>query len=115
MLRLFFDYGAGGCLWAGDSAARDRFGPGPLDAGVHDGAGGLLTPPRLRLSARALALRDALLDEHLTALDPDDPGGPSPWSDRQRERFHARVARFCEVLQDELGQDFLIVNDQTPG
>ena len=102
-------------MWAGNSAAWDLFGPGPLDAGVHDSAGGLITPPRLRLSPRALALRDALLRDHLTALDPDDPGGPSPWSDGQRAQFNARVARFCALLQDELGQDVLIVNEQTPG
>jgi hypothetical protein len=112
VLRLFFDHGAGGCLWAGDAATRDHFGYGPLDAGVCDPKGRMMTPPALPLSPTTRALRDALLVDHLTALDPDDPGGPSPWSEDQRQSFAARVAQFSDLLQAELGPGFLIVNEQ---
>ena len=83
-IRLMFEWG-GGSLWAGDDAARARFDVGPLDDALD-------LPDALRSRLDALSVR------HDTALDWDDPAGPSPWTDSERAAFDTDA----EVLRRDL-------------
>lgn len=52
VLRFFFDYGTGGCLWSGDAATRDRLDVGPVDAASFDLDGRVRKPSRVKLIDR---------------------------------------------------------------
>ena len=52
VLRFFFDYATGGCLWSGDAATRDRLDVGPVDAASFDLDGRVRKPSRVKLIDR---------------------------------------------------------------
>lgn len=91
-LRLMFEWG-GGCLWCGNEAAREAF---DVDH-VED---------RLPLSDETRRRLEELSVWHDTALDWDDPGGPSPWSPEEYERFTRAAGEVLERVRVELGPDF---------
>jgi|APHig2749369809_1036254.scaffolds.fasta_scaffold38920_2 hypothetical protein len=64
VLRFFFDYGAGGCLWTGNAATRDRLDAGPVDAASFDLDSRVRKPARVELSETAQTLWDQLDFEH---------------------------------------------------
>lgn len=99
VLRFFFDYGAGGCLWAGDNGTREEMGPGPVDA-------------RLLVTKPARDLRDRLDFEHSGYLNPLYPPDPSLWTQALCDRFNARVETLLELLRHELGARYEIVDEQ---
>ena len=70
VLRFFFDYGAGGCLWAGDEATLARLDVGPVDASTFDLEGRVSVRPSLELSEVAQTLRDRLDFQHSRYLNP---------------------------------------------
>lgn len=112
VLRFFFDYGAGGCLWAGDDQTRSSLGLGPLDAGTFALDGRLLSPVRLPLPVAARRLRDHLGSLHAGYLNPLSPTDPSLWSRGLCERFNADVDRLLMLLRQELGRDYTIRDEQ---
>lgn len=111
-LRFFFDYGAGGCLWAGDAETRASLGVGPLDAGPFGLDGLALSPSRLRLSETARRLRDQLDFQHSCYLNPLYPPDPSLWSQPLCDQFNADVDRLLALLRQELEKDYNILDEQ---
>ena len=111
VLRFFFDYGAGGCLWAGDDATLDTLGYGPVDA-EHRGFDGQVKAARLPLCSEARTLREQLDFEHSGYLNPIYPPDPSLWSQTLCDRFNARVDQLLALLNREVGERYLIVDQQ---
>lgn len=99
ILRFFFDYGAGGCLWAGDNETREEFGPGPVDE-------------KLFVSKPACDLRVQLDFEHSGYLNPLYPPDPSLWTQTLCDRFNAGVDTLLGLLRHELGASYDIVDEQ---
>lgn len=98
-LRFLFDAGSGTCLWAGNDAARERFGYAvAIDA--------LPLVPGTRTRGAALVA------QHDTSIDWDDPAGPSPWSAAERARFAADSEAFLAELRKELGTEFEVLDER---
>ncbi len=112
LLRFFLDYGAGGCLWAGDPATLSRLGVGPIDASRFDLDGCHCEPARVALSDSVLKLREKLDFEHSGYLNPLHPLDPSLWAQSLCDRFNADVDRLITLLNGELGKDFNILDEQ---
>lgn len=112
VLRFFFDYGAGGCLWAGNPATRDRLGVGPVDAASFDLDGQVRKPARVELSETAQILRDQLDFEHSSYLNPIYPLDPSLWSQTLCDRFNANFGRLLARLREEIGRDYDMLDEQ---
>lgn len=93
-IRLMFEWG-GGCLWCGNDAALDAFDVGPID-------------DRLPLSPEIRERLEVLSVWHDTALDWDDPAGPSPWPPDEYARFDAEAAVILERVRAQLGPDFAV-------
>jgi hypothetical protein len=111
VLRFFFEYGAGGCLWAGDDATRDTLGYGPVDAEFRS-LDGHVRAARLPLSIEARNLQEQLDFEHSGYLNPLSPPDPSLWSQSLCDRFNARVDQLLALLRRELGERYIIVDQQ---
>lgn len=111
-LEFRFDYGAGGCLWAGDDYTRDQLGVGPLDATVFDLEGKVLQRPRLSLSRATHAIIEELDDQHSGYLNPKYPPDPSLWTQVLCNSFNERVENLLLLLKRELGPDFEIIDQQ---
>ena len=111
-LRFFFDFGAGGCLWAGDDATRSKLGVGPLDATVYDLQGDVALPPRLLLPSNVHSLINRLDQEYLSYLNPLYPPDPSLWTQARCDRFNSDVDQLLLLLQVELGTNFVIIDQQ---
>jgi hypothetical protein len=90
-----FEWG-GGCLWAGNDAAYEAFDVGPIE-------------DRLPLSDDVLRRLDELSAWHDTALDWEDPAGPSPWTPDEDARFDAAAQQMLHALQAQLGNDFEVI------
>ncbi|MCI9263908.1 MAG: hypothetical protein HFF06_04985 [Oscillospiraceae bacterium] len=97
-LRYFFDWGLDTCLWAGNDAAREKFGY-PVSLG------------ELSLSPALTSELEKLCAEFQTCLNWDDPPAPSPWSDPQKEEFLCRSRSAYEQLLQELGESFEVKNE----
>jgi hypothetical protein len=93
-IRLMFEWG-GGTLWCGNDAARDAFDVGPIEDVLP-------ISPGLRERLEELSVW------HDTALDWDDPAGPSPWPSGEDARFDAAAAEILERVRTELGPDFTV-------
>lgn len=102
VLRFFFDAGSGICLWAGNDAARERFGyPVPLTA--------------LPLDDALLAEGHALIEAYDVALAWDDPAGPLCWKEDACRAFDRRARAFVARLRAHLGPEFAVdLNDYRP-
>lgn len=100
-LRYFFEYGSGVCLWAGNDAARDRFG----DYAIENGA--------LPISTNTRYWLQHLIAWYDTGLDWDDPGsGASPWSEDEWRRFEqAAQEGFRRLVQELPGHDFELFDE----
>jgi hypothetical protein len=83
----------GGCLWCGNDAARDAFDVGPVE-------------DRLALSAGTRKRLEELSVWHDTALDWDDPAGPSAWTPDEDARFDHAASEILERIRQELGREF---------
>ena len=112
VLRFFFDYGAGGCLWAGDKATLARLDVGPVDALTFDLEGRVRKRPPLDLSEVAQTLRDRLDFQHSRYLNPVYPPDPSLWSQALCDRFNDDVDRLLEILRVELCNQYEIRDEQ---
>ena len=99
-IRFFYDWGCDSPFWYGNDAARDRFGVGPID------------PKDLGLSAEISEQLRSLAEWHDTALDWDDPLGPSPWQPEEYDRFNIAVSQILELIRAELGEEYEIIKDK---
>lgn len=93
-LKLMFEWG-GGCLWCNDRATRDVYGVGPIEN-------------KLALSNTLLKQLEQMQVWHDTALDWDDPAGPSPWSLEAFERFDTAALEIKTAIGTALGADYHI-------
>ena len=93
-VRLMFEWG-GGCLWAGNDAAREAFDVGSIE-------------DVLPLSAQTLQRLEELSVWHDTALDWDNPGGPGPWAPDEYARFDRAAGEVLEAVRAELGPEFQV-------
>jgi hypothetical protein len=105
ILRFFFEYGAGGCLWSHNEAAYNDFGYGPIDQRILDETG-KLSPPTLQLI-------EALDNRSADYLNKDYPPDPSLWRQADCDVFNAQVDGLIENLVLELGEEFQIKDEQT--
>ncbi len=112
-LRFFFDWGAGGCLWAGDEHTREVLGYGPVDADHFDVNGKLSRSSPLYLPPEIKKLVADLDNENYTYLNVDYQPDPSLWRQDQCERFNAKVDMLLKILSTELGSNYDIVDKQT--
>jgi len=95
-LRVFFDPGAGTCVWAVDAAAREALGYDvPLAA--------------LPLTPDTRARGEALVAEFDGSIDWADPGGPSPWSAERRAAFDDAMRAFILTLRQELAGRYTLL------
>lgn len=112
LLRFFFDYGAGGCLWAGDEATLAHLDVGPVDASTFDVEGRVSRRSPLELSEVAQTLRDRLDFQHSRYLNPIYPPDPSLWSQTLCDQFNDDVDRLLAILRVELGNQYEIRDEQ---
>jgi hypothetical protein len=112
LLRFFFDYGAGGCLWAGDDATREQLGYGPVDATHFDLRGQISRAPSVSLSDAAHTKIEALDFQHSGYLNPKHPIEPCLWTQALCERFNSGVDQLLLFLQEELGSQYEILDQQ---
>lgn len=102
-LRFFDDYGCG-WLWAGNDAAFAAFDVGPLDDVLQEKFG-CFTP-------ETLAEAEALAIAHAGTLNMDDPMSPLPLEAAFCADFDLRVARLFNRMAAELGEDFVLRDEQ---
>ena len=103
-LRFFFDYGAGGCLWADNEATYAAFGYGPLDDIIAD--------KTCQLSAETLDLARQLDMRHADYYNKDYPPDPSLWRQDECDQFNLQVDELIIRLRRELSADFEIIDRQ---
>ncbi len=97
-VRLMFEWG-GPCLWGMNEATQSAFG------GYSD------LESSLPLSNETKAKLIELITAHDTALDWADPGGPSPWSKNDFDKFEVEAHAILKTIQTELGDQFLVWYD----
>jgi hypothetical protein len=97
-LRYAFDAGAGVCLWAGNDAARARFGY-PIEAAA------------LPLTDTTRQQVEKLIVWYDTGIDWMNPGGPSPWDAAEEQRFQTAARALAVLLEHELGPEFDLVDE----
>ncbi|MET8625421.1 hypothetical protein ABZW30_17015 [Kitasatospora sp. NPDC004669] len=99
-LRYFFEAGVvGTALWPDDVESPYGY-PAELD--------------RLPISAALAAELVELSEWFQSVIDWDDPGGPSPWSQDERDRFNARARAALAALREELGPRWTVVDRVRP-
>ena len=104
-IRFFFDYGAGGCLWADNELAKQDFGIGPIDKAIADKTG--------KLSDEILKLIEELDDRHADYYNKDYPPDPSLWRQSECDGFNQQVDTLLNSLKRQLSPDFEIIDKQT--
>ena len=103
VLRFFFDWRAGGCLWSGNDAAYRDLGHGP--PGEYD-------PCPLPLSTAVLEQCRQMASWHDTALNWKSPADPGPWRQAECDRFNAAVMELIANIRQELGVEFMVIDHQ---
>jgi hypothetical protein len=93
-LRLMFEWG-GGCLWGRNAAVTQTFGVGHVE-------------DLLPLTDETRARMEELSIFHDTALDWNDPAGPSPWTPDDVARFDRAALELLERIRAEVGPEFQV-------
>ena len=104
-LRFFFDYGAGGCLWADNDLARRDFGFGPIDKTIAEKTG--------QITTETLKQIEKLDDLHSNYLNKDYPVDPSLWRKNECDDFNQQIDILVNSLKQQLSSDFEIIDKQT--
>ena len=112
VLRFFFEYGAGGCLWAGDDYTRQQLGYGPVDSSEFGLDGQVVWASSLSLSNTAHAMIEELDFQHSGYLNPKYPPDPSLWLQILCEHFNEGVDDLLSLLQKELDGSCKILDQQ---
>jgi hypothetical protein len=108
-LRFFFDYNCGGCLWAGNKAAYDKFDVGCLDSETIDLTGAISSKAKIILPP---AIRNKVIDldnRYAQSLNWNDPGGESLWDKSTWERFYLETKALHKEISLNLGNLFEVV------
>jgi hypothetical protein len=100
VLRFFFEWG-GGCLWAGNDAARRDLDYGPYD---YD------EPCPLPLSPATIARCRWMAEWHDTALNWEYPPDPGPWDPAESARFDDAANSLLNDIRRELGPDYFVAD-----
>ena len=103
-VRFFFDYGAGGCLWADNDRTRQDFGIGPLDRAIAERTN--------RIPTETLKLIEELDERHADYYNKDYPPDPSLWSQSECDRFNEQVDILLTALQSQLALEYEIIDLQ---
>ena len=103
-VRFFFEYGAGGCLWADNELTFTEFGVGPIDKDI--------ATKTQTLSPETLGLIRTLDEEHSKYLNEDYPLYPSLWRQSECDNFNQSISTLLERLRNEMGDDFEIIDKQ---
>jgi hypothetical protein len=104
-LRFFFDYGAGGCLWADNDLTRQEFGFGPIDETIAERTS--------KISADTLKQIAELDDVHADYYNKEYPPNPSLWRQSKCDDFNTLVNKLLISLRQQLSPDFEIIDKQT--
>ena len=112
ILRFFFDYGCGGCLWSGNNAAFEKFDVGTLDATIYDLNGNITEEAKIKLPELTRQKVLELDNLYYTSLNWEDPTGDSMWDKSQWENFHIRTRELHKEISNILGNDFEIIYKQ---
>lgn len=88
------------CLWANDDYTRDVFNDGISCTNIHE----------LPISKELIQFLCELGIEHDNALDWDSPSNPLLWTKEEEEAFYRKAEEGCRRLQEELGEDYEIIN-----
>jgi hypothetical protein len=99
-IKLFFEWG-GGVLWCANDAAHQRFDVGPIEDKLS-------LPNEIRERLHGMAVW------HDTALDWNNPPGPSPWSKAEDLRFAEAVYQLVEEIRRELGPGYEVISEHCP-
>lgn len=94
VLDYWFEW-RGPCLWGGNIKAQEKY---DYAINIDD----------LPLSPQIKERVEAMIRWHDTALDWDNPGGDSPWTDEESERFEKAATELYEDLKKELGDKYEI-------
>lgn len=103
-VRFFFDYSAGGCLWAANEKTFKDFGCGPIDK--------LIAEKTKKISMQTLKQIDNLDAEFSQSINSADPSGPSLWGQKENKAWSKKVDALLHVLKNELADDFEIIDEQ---
>lgn len=103
-VRFFFDYGAGGCLWADNELTFTEFGVGPIDEDI--------ATKTQKLSFETLELIRFLDKKHSKYLNEDYPPHPSLWRQSECDNFNKSISTLLDRLRKEIGNDFEIIDKQ---
>lgn len=88
-IKLFFEWG-GGVLWCANDAAHQRFDVGPIE-------------DKLSLSDEIRQRLHGMAVWHDTALDWNNPPGPSPWSKAEDVRFAEQLTSLLRTSDGNSG------------
>lgn len=94
VLDYWFEW-RGPCLWGGNLITQEKYGYA-------------IDVDNLPLSPQTKERVKEMIRWHDTALDWDNPGGDSPWTDEENERFEKAETELYEDLKKELGDEFEI-------
>ena len=100
LLRYFFDWRAGCCLWSANDAARTRF-----DYGI--------VPEKLPLPESLRQRMNELMEWHDKALNWEYPPDPGPWRQEECERFNQAAKDLLTAIRRELGHHFEVIDEFT--
>ena len=101
-IRVFFDAGAGICLWAGNEAARTKYHDYPIPQS------------RLPISEGLQSQIENLIERYDTSIDWDYPPNSTPWTEEQCRDFNEATQVMIAQLAEELSRDHEILNEFTP-
>jgi hypothetical protein len=93
VLRFVFDAGSGVCFWSANDAARSRFGY-PI------------SPSSLPLPLELVRCGEALIARYDASFDWDDPAGPGPWTQADRDHFDRRAGASLAAARRALGPEY---------
>jgi hypothetical protein len=100
IIRVWFEWGAGGpCFWPGNEKTQERFGY-PID------------PKRLPLTEETAMKAIELGRWHDTRLNWEEPNMPLLWKQAECDRFNQAYQTFLEAVISELGDNFVVVDEQ---
>ena len=102
-VRFYFDYGAGGCLWADNDLTRQDFGLGPIDEAITS---------KGKIFASTLLLIEELDVRHSDYYNKDYPLDPSLWRQSDCDEFNKKVNTLLNSLRQQLSTEFEIIDKQ---
>jgi hypothetical protein len=103
-LRYFFEYFAESCFWLASTDDKT------WDKALVEKYGILISLDKLPLSEQAKSRIRELDEWHHGIIDWGDPGGPSPWTQKEADRFNTAAEELLIKIKEELGDNFEIID-----